>query len=99
MSDSFDLKLIHCDEHGEQQATFVCQHILQTLKDGRPRGFWTSDNPENPRPDAWCAECETKVQETGGEWNDESEAFAGISLLCGACYDRAIAINNGQINK
>jgi hypothetical protein len=92
-------RVIHCDEHGEQQATYVCQHIIQTLSDGKPRGFWASGNPENPRPDAWCAECEAKVQEAGGEWSDESEAFAGVSLLCGACYDRAIAINKGQINK
>lgn len=91
-------KVIHCIEHGEQQATFVCQHIVQTLRDTVPRGFWTSDNPDNPRPDAWCDACEARVQETGGEWDDESEAFAGVSLLCGACYDRAVAINKGKAN-
>jgi len=92
-------KVIQCDEHGEQQATYVCQHIIQTLRDSKPRGFWTSDDPDNLRPDAWCAKCEAKVQETNGEWNDESEAIAGVSVLCGACYDRAIAINRGRINQ
>lgn len=94
-----DDKVVHCHEHGEQQTTYVCQHIIQTLRDKKPRGFWTSDNQDNPRPDAWCTECEKKLQEVGGEWNDESEAFAGVSLLCGACYDRAIAINKGIINQ
>ena len=99
MSDPSDFKRVHCKEHGIQQATFVCRHIIQTLRDGKPRGFWTSDIPGNPRPDAWCAECEAKVQACGGEWNDESEAFAGVSLLCGGCYDRAVSINKGRINR
>jgi hypothetical protein len=57
--------------------------------------FWWADDPDNPRPDAWCSECEAKVQETNGEWCDESEAFAGVKLLCGACYDSAKEINLG----
>lgn len=85
--------LIECDEHGKQQATHVCQHIVQTLVDGDPRGFWWANDPDSPRPDAWCSECEAKVQETGGEWNDENEPFAGVKLLCGACYDKAKDIN------
>lgn len=84
---------VECSEHGEQQAAFVCRHIEQSLKDGIPRGFWCSgESPENPRPDAWCTECEELVNRIG-EWNDESEAFANIRLLCGACYDRAKEIN------
>ena len=88
--------LIECAEHGSQQATFVCQHVVQTLRDGIPRGFWCSEeSPENPRPDAWCNECEARVQEAG-EWNDENEAFAAVTLLCGACYDRVLAMNQGN---
>jgi len=44
-----------------------------------------------PRGDAWCSACEeVRVREGGstGDWNERSEAFAGIKLLCGACYDR-----------
>jgi hypothetical protein len=92
-------RVAHCDEHGEQQATCVCRHIIQTLRDEVPRGFWTSEDPDNPRPDAWCDECEANVQAAGGEWNEESEALAGVSLLCGACYDRAAAINKGRANQ
>lgn len=84
---------VECCLHGEQQETFVCQHIVQTLNDEIPRGFWWADNPENPRPDAWCSECEAMVQRTGGEWNDESEAFAQVKLLCGVCYDQAKQVN------
>ncbi len=84
---------VECMQHGKQQATFVCQHIVETLKDGIPRGFWWStENPENPRPDAWCNECEIMVNDAG-EWNDETESFAGIKLICGLCYDDARAMN------
>jgi hypothetical protein len=89
-------KYVECSTHGKQQATFVCQHIIQTMRDGKARGFWWADDAENTRPDAWCSDCEAKVQETNGEWNDESEAFARVKLLCGACYDRAKEINLGS---
>lgn len=84
---------VECDEHGKQEATYVCQHIVQTLRDGQPRGFWWANDPDSSRPDAWCSDCEAKVQNTGGEWNDENEAFAGVNLLCGACYDKAKELN------
>ena len=85
-------RTVECAEHGPQQATFVCQHIVQSLRDGRSVGFFWAEDADAPRPDAWCAACEDEVQSTGGEWIDESEAFAGVTLLCGACYDRAKAI-------
>ena len=84
---------VECSEHGKQQATYVCQHIVQGLKDNKPKGFWSSEeSPDNLRPDSWCSECEAMVSRIG-EWNDESEAFAGVTLLCGSCYDRAKSMN------
>ena len=56
-------------------------------------GFFTAEAARHPRPDAWCAACEEKVWQTGGEWTDESEAFAGVTLLCAGCYDKARALN------
>lgn len=84
---------VECDLHGPGEATFVCQHIVQGLREGVPYGFWCAEDPHNPRPDAWCTACEKKVMEGGGEWGDESEAFAGVTLLCAACYDRAREMN------
>lgn len=65
---------------------------MHSLTTGQPVGFfWGTDPeyPDNPRPDAWCWECDQKLSSTGGEWNDQSEGFAKITLLCGGCYDRA----------
>ncbi len=92
-----ETQYVDCCTHGKQQATYVCQHIVQSLRDGIPRGFWSAE-PEagDLRPDSWCSACEEMVTKSDGEWNDESENFAGVTLLCGACYDRAKAMNNDK---
>ncbi len=86
-------KLVECSEHGPQQATYVCQHIVLGLRGDEARGFWSAADSGNPRPDAWCTACNEFLHEKGGDWNDVTEAFASVTLLCGACYDRAKAMN------
>lgn len=75
---------VRCRTHGESFATFVCQHLAH----GVGRGFYSSDDGSgtDPCPDAWCAECDT-VMMAKGHWDEESEAFAGITLLCAGCYE------------
>ena len=89
-------RTICCAEHGDQDATFVCQHILLMLRDRVPRGFFWADDSDVPRPDAWCEACNVAVAQTGGEWTAESEALAGVTMICGACYDRAKRVNAGE---
>jgi hypothetical protein len=86
-------KQVECGEHGTQEATFVCQHLVHSLQSGEAVGFHWSPSEDTTRGDAWCSACEAERIRCGGDWNDESEAFAGISLLCGACYDRVREIN------
>ncbi len=78
---------VECPEHGVREATFVCQHLVS----GSGAGFhWGTDKdePDQRWPDAWCDACE-RIRESEGEWNDQSEAFAAIRLLCDRCYERA----------
>jgi hypothetical protein len=75
-------KKVECRIHGTSHATFVCQHLPK----GQGRGFFCADDSDDPQPDAWCAECE-KVRLAAGEWNDTSEKFARITLLCAGCYE------------
>jgi hypothetical protein len=81
-------KRVECRAHGEQEATFVCSHLVASLQSDAAVGFFWSPGDESERGDAWCAECEDMRIRCGGDWNDESEAFAKIQLLCGACWDR-----------
>ena len=91
---SQDFRLVECAEHGPRQATYVCRHLVQSLHDGRAVGFFCAEPGGNPRPDAWCASCEARLQRTGGEWTEESEGFAGVTLLCAGCYDRVRELNS-----
>jgi len=85
---------VECQTHGQQERTFVCQHIVQTLRDGQRRGFfWGDPDPGGTRGDAWCAQCDAMLEAAGGTWTDELGAKAKVSILCGACYDEAKRIN------
>ena len=93
---SIEENFVNCCTHGLQQETFVCQHIVQGLHNRQRVGFfWSTYSPENPRPDAWCAECEQRVAATGGEWIGEAEANLGAKILCGVCYDMAKILHSG----
>ncbi|HEY7312360.1 MAG TPA: hypothetical protein VH643_23555 [Gemmataceae bacterium] len=74
---------VHCERHGPATATFVCQHLVR----GSGLGFFSADDPADSYPDAWCGQCEEVRVREGGEWNDSSEAFAKVTLLCHHCYE------------
>ncbi len=74
---------VTCASHGNGYATYVCQHLVR----GRSLGFCQAEATDDPRPDAWCKECEQVRIKYGGDWTDESEAFAGITMVCSSCYD------------
>ncbi len=83
MSDSDNI--IECDIHGATNATFVCKHLIGGEKLGFNLGY-DPENIDDLYPDAWCNECE-RVLEEEGEWNEKSEEFAGIKILCSHCYE------------
>jgi hypothetical protein len=88
-----EIEYVECCEHGKQQQTFECKHVVDSVRDRQAKGFWwSSEQPDNPRPDAWCSECEVLVNKNGC-WEGEAEEFADIKVLCGACYDSAKLLN------
>jgi hypothetical protein len=42
---------------------------------------------------AWCDRCE-EARAAGGGWTAQSEADAGITLICAVCFDAARARNS-----
>ena len=95
MSDSADR--VDCDKHGRHAATYVCHHLLG----GDGLGFHYGYDPDEPDalyPDAWCGACDAVLEEEG-EWNERSEAFADIRLLCAKCYVETRARNWIQDDK
>jgi len=88
---------VHCDTHGSQQETFVCEHVLEGWRAKTCVGFHAVPDSENPRPDAWCTACEQVFQEIGGDWENAPEREPKIRLICGACYDQAKRFHLNQI--
>lgn len=82
---------VECPDHGTEGTAFVCRHLnLET-----PVGFVEGYSPDDPLEElyqAWCHACdEVLVRE--GDWNDRSEAFAQIRLVCRACYRQMRELN------
>src|SRR5215471_10432 len=88
---------VECDEHGGQLATYVCRHIVEGLRTKTRVGFfWAYDDPDNPRPDAYCSECnELAKRSPDGEWTEDDLEFVKPRLMCGACYDLAKTFHLG----
>ncbi len=79
-----------CGTHGEQEETFVCDHIIETLKDGEPRGFcWN-------HVDGQCQAICTACNEMTDEEFTASQADA-INILCYGCFLDAAALNGVDI--
>lgn len=87
---------MECGSHGFQRPAFVCQHLNLENSIGfeeameRHKGMELNENEDLQ---AWCNECE-KVRVKYGEWNEESEKFAKIKLICENCYFEMKELNN-----
>ena len=81
---------ITCGTHGQQDATYVCNHIIESLKTGEPCGFcW------NKSDDAWeaiCDDCNNLSPEAFAEIAEDN-----INLLCFGCFRDAAALNGIDI--
>lgn len=77
---------VNCDKHGVVGKAFVCQHLAERLHNQEPPiGFFTPDEQNKEQPAAWCTACD-QVLSREGEWNDASEQFAGVTLICTKCF-------------
>jgi hypothetical protein len=83
--------VVRCQCHGVSQPAYVCRHLLR----GSGAGFHHAHDPGNPRPDAWCDVCDAVLRAHGGEWTDDAQESAGVTLVCGGSYD-VIEERNGS---
>ena len=79
---------MNCAEHGDRAWAAGCAHLLDTLRDGVPRGFWWVIDDEGGYQ-ALCSSCE-EMDST--EWERVREDLHAI--LCVECFRRAASINN-----
>jgi hypothetical protein len=85
--------MVHCDEHGDTAACFVCRHLSESLRSpGGGLGFVASESGDAPQ--AWCFECDRVLESRGGEWDTIGESFAGVTLACAGCFGRMRELNH-----
>ena len=84
--------MVHCREHGERWPTFVCRHLVRGTGRGFIQGQPLSDD-DSAEQCAWCNECEEVRIKCGGNWTDESEGFAGVTMICDLCFKAALLRN------
>lgn len=80
--------IVECGIHGLFRPAYVCQHLNLEDKLGFNEAFETWEGMELEEGEdlgAWCDECE-KVRLKHDGWNEESEKFANIKLVCEDCY-------------
>jgi hypothetical protein len=78
---------IHCQQHGQQKATFVCDHIFASLHEGAACGFlWFLD--EDGGYQAICTACN---EMPFADW--QARSSESIRMLCYSCYIRAAEAN------
>lgn len=81
-------KTIECKEHGHSRPAFVCGHLDLRSPKGFNEAFETCkgmDLEEDDDFQAWCDECEkVRIEQDG--WDELSEKFAEIKLVCENCY-------------
>ena len=90
---------IECATHGWQRPTRVCRHIVDTLVDREPRGFfWAGEADDEDEPCAWCVECNRLYIAAGEEWTDELMEVVDEQRLCFSCFQLAKQINGFGVN-
>ena len=85
------LEPVKCAQHGQGQGVIVCRHLLN----GTRVGFFSdAPTPENPWPDAWCAQCDDYFKRVP-DWEKEPDAYLRFGLVCHKCYETIRAIQTG----
>lgn len=78
---------VTCGTHGKQPQTFVCVHIIESVKTGDPKGFWWSRG-EDGVWDAICDECNNLSQDAFDALGADN-----IGVICLGCFEDAAALN------
>ncbi|MCX7359099.1 MAG: hypothetical protein NT015_13275 [Alphaproteobacteria bacterium] len=84
---------IPCPQHGPGEATYVCVHVEQSVKDNVPRGFhWHVDDSQNLQ--AFCNACDAMDEQA---W---AQVVATVSrAICIQCFQRVAALNGVRVNR
>lgn len=82
------VEMTACAKHGLNRTAYVCEHLANGTATGFHEPFKSSvdkDLAEDDDFQAWCNDCEL-VRANEGGWNEKSEAFANVQIVCEECF-------------
>jgi hypothetical protein len=89
-----------CKKHGKMDYALVCCHLRDQTDDANPIEYYrATDESTSETSDVenvWCKACDDVLLHEG-EWNDTSESFADVQVVCVSCL-AAIKLRNIGIN-
>lgn len=85
-------EMINCGTHGQQPETFICKHILRSLKTGTEVGFYWS--VEDGAYDAVCEKCNDLSDE---QWQKRAPEL--IQVICLGCFKVAAGHNGVEVGE
>ncbi|MQX52029.1 hypothetical protein [Alcanivorax sediminis] len=84
------MEKVNCRIHGSSGYALVCQHLANQCSSDAPMTYYLAADDDSPDrsqvENAWCDECD-KVLLREGDWNDTSEAFASVKVICAQCFN------------
>ena len=80
---------INCDKHGNSNLAYICCHLFESgLEKGI--GFFESFREEGDENQAWCKQCDDKLEKEG-DWTEALTEQADIKLVCLQCYQERLS--------
>lgn len=85
------MKKVNCACHGESNYALTCIHLATQNEDANPvKYYWGECEPNDELcsqvENVWCEACD-QVLLREKEWNDVSEGFANIQVVCASCLE------------
>jgi hypothetical protein len=90
---------VNCTKHGEEELAIACIHVCREIDSGVNVGFFWHAESTNPRPDAWCRECEKWSLAHPDDPIEEWMRVADFQFLCVRCWDDAKTVLYDQYQK
>ena len=86
---------IRCEKHGTGELVHVCNHIVQSMRDGVPRGVyaWKDDADVTC---AWCDACRQRA-EASEKGPDRVPLKFQVENVCSKCFDAVRTLNGGGV--
>jgi hypothetical protein len=88
-------KIIQCEKHGAGELVHVCNHIVQSIRDNKPRGVYVWKDDEGVTC-AWCNDCALRAEASDQGPNRVPLKFQ-VENVCNQCFETVRVLNDGGI--